>query len=87
MQPQPPVWHLALQVKGEVKIVNNADKPLLLKHVMVKIACNGNTRQPIMVKAICPKNYYSSEYGPSSDKQALLTIPTTASSQNPVSEP
>jgi hypothetical protein len=74
-------------VKGEVKVVNNADKPLRLQEVQVKIVCEGEGKhKPIIVTATCPEHCYDSDYSSVEGKeQTYLTIPTTASAENPVS--
>lgn len=71
-----------LQVKGEVTVVNNADKPLHLQYVQVKISCDGDhgDKKPVFVKATCPEELYDSSYGPSGKEgQSHFTIPSAAS--------
>lgn len=69
--------------------MNNADKPLHLQKVQVKIVCEGEgegKHKPIIVTATCPEHCYGSDYSSAEGKeQSYLTIPTTASKENPVS--
>jgi hypothetical protein len=77
-----------LQVKGEVRLVNNAHKPLRLKQVQIKIAGAGDEEKATFVKAVCPDSSYDSEYSSQQSKEeGYITIPTTASTDNPVSTP
>jgi hypothetical protein len=75
-----------LQVKGEVRIVNNAHRPLRLKQVQIKISGAGDDEKATFVKASCPDSSYESEYTSyESKEEAPITIPVTASTENPVS--
>lgn len=80
----PPSLRVHSQVKGCVKLVNNGETPLVIKHVLVKIACEGGSRKPIIVKATCPGSYYESDYSYGGKERSHLTLPSTATTDKPV---
>jgi hypothetical protein len=62
--------------------VNNADKPLHLQYVQVKVSCDGDLgdKKPVIVKATCPEELYDSSYGAGvKEGQSYFTIPSAAS--------